>query len=303
MPKPVSLACLLPLLLAQSAVGGATAEAQAQVQGVGAMREGSTPRSGVHLPETFTAPSRLHACLTAASQNADAAEDTANAWLKEEKGSHQAQPRLCLGWVYSTQARWADAEQSFFAGREIAAPSDHLLRARLGAMAGNSVLAEDGAEGDAADEAAGGAARALPLLDVAHADAQAAGDLHLAGDIAIDRARALVALKRDGDAVIALTEARIASPDNAYGWLLSATLSRRMGQLAQAQGQIETAAGLQPVDPEIGLEAGVIAVLSGRNVAARQSWQSVVTAAPNSPAAATAHSYLAQLAAGPAINP
>jgi len=135
----------------------------------------------------------------------------------------------------------------------------------------------------------------LPLLDAAHADALAAGDAHLAGDIAIDRARALVALKRDGEAAAALAEARAASPDNAYGWLLSATLSRRMGQWSQAQAQIETAAQLQPVDPEIGLEAGVIAMLSGHAAAAARSWQSVIAAAPASPSADTARGYLAQL--------
>lgn len=271
------LAFLMPLLLAQSAMDGPT-------QGVGAMREGSRPRhTGIASPLNFEAPSRLHSCLTTATQDPAAALDTANAWLRKATGSQQAEPRLCLGSAYSTQELWDDAERNFLAGRDIAAASDHLLRARLGAMAGNSALA------------AGAAGRALPLLDGAHADALATGDLHLAGDIAIDRARALVALKRDGDAATALAEARTASPDNAYGWLLSATLSRRMGQLPQAQTQIETAAQLAPVDAEIGLEAGVIAVLSGHPAAAAKSWQSVIASAPESAPATTARGYLAQL--------
>ncbi len=272
---------LLPLLLMQSAANG-------PVQGVAAMREGSTPRrTGTPLPQTFEAPSRLHACLSTAAQDPDSAEDTANAWLREARGSQQAEPHLCLGWAYSTQARWDDAMRSFVAGRDIAAASDRVLRARLGAMAGNSALADDAPD------------RALPLLDVAHGDAVAAGNAHLAGDIAIDRARALVALKRDGDAATALAEARAASPDNAFGWLLSATLSRRLRKLAEAQAQIETAAQLAPLDPEIGLEAGVIAVLSGRNAAAAKSWQSVIRAAPNSPSADTARGYLAQMGSAP----
>jgi len=280
-------ALLLPLLLVQSAADG-------PVQGVAAMREGSTPRrTGTPSPQTFEEPSRLQSCLSTAAQDPDAAEDTANAWLREVKGSQQAEPRMCLGWAYSTQQRWDDATRTFLAGRDIAAASDHVLRARLGAMAGNSALA---AQAEGAD---GAAARALPLLDVAHGDARAAGDAHLAGDIAIDRARALVALERDGDAAIALAEARSASPDNAYGWLLSATLSRRLKQLAQAQSQIETAAQLAPLDPEIGLEAGVIAVLSGRNAAAAKSWQSVIAAAPTSPSADKARGYLAQIGSAP----
>lgn len=274
---PIAAAFLLPLLLAQSAFDG-------PFQGVGAMREGSTPRhTGIASPERFEAPDRLHACLAAATQDPDAALDTANAWLREAKGSAQAEPRLCLGWAYTTQQRWDDAERDFVTGRDIAAASDHLLRARLGAMAGNSALAADAAD------------RALPLLDGAHADALASGDSHLAGDIAIDRARALVLLKRDADAATALAEARSASPDNAFGWLLSATLSRRLGQLSQAQAQIATAAQLQPTDPEIGLEAGVIALLAGHAAAAAKSWQSVIAAAPDSASATTARGYLAQL--------
>jgi predicted TPR repeat methyltransferase len=72
-----------------------------------------------------------------------------------------------------------------------------------------------------------------------------------------------------------------------------------MNKLPEAQAQIEKAAALLPVDPEIGLEAGVIAVLAGRNEAARKSWQSVLTTAPDSEAAATAKGYLAQLGAAP----
>jgi Flp pilus assembly protein TadD len=45
-----------------------------------------------------------------------------------------------------------------------------------------------------------------------------------------------------------------------------------MGHLADAQTQIQTAARLTPLDPEVGLEAGVIAMLSGHEDAARKSW-------------------------------
>ena len=68
-----------------------------------------------------------------------------------------------------------------------------------------------------------------------------------------------------------------------------------MGELAMAQVQIQEAARLLPIDPEIGLEAGVIAMLAGNEDAARKSWQSVVDTAPDSEVARTAHAYLAQL--------
>ena len=84
-------------------------------------------------------------------------------------------------------------------------------------------------------------------------------------------------------------------PDNAQAWLLSATLSRRDGDLATAQTRIERAAMLAPLDPAIGLEAGLIAALGGRDEAARRSWQSVIEAVPGSAEAATAQGYLDQL--------
>ena len=101
----------------------------------------------------------------------------------------------------------------------------------------------------------------------------------------------------DASAVIdaALAQAREAEPDNAQAWLLSATLSRRQNKLIEAQAQIEKAAQLSPRDPEIGLEAGVIAVLAGNEGAARHSWRSVLEMAPDSPAAATAKQYISQL--------
>jgi hypothetical protein len=46
----------------------------------------------------------------------------------------------------------------------------------------------------------------------------------------------------------------------------------------------------------------VIAVLAGRDDAARRSWQSVLTAAPDSSEAATAKVYLAQLGGTTAVS-
>jgi tetratricopeptide (TPR) repeat protein len=234
-------------------------------------------------PAPARVPSRQQTCIEIAEQTPADAEDSAAAWLASAQGPEKAVAGECLGVALSRQDKWADAETAFAAARD--ASADKALRARLGAMAGNAALARgDGAE-------------ALTALDSAHADA--AGDAALTGGIAVDRARALVSLKRNDEAGAALAEAREVAPDNAQAWLLSATLSRRMNKLPEAQAQIEKAAALLPVDPEIGLEAGVIAVLAGRNEAARKSWQSVLTTAPDSEAAATAKGYLAQLGAAP----
>ncbi|MBS1239696.1 MAG: hypothetical protein H6R45_402, partial [Proteobacteria bacterium] len=103
------------------------------------------------------------------------------------------------------------------------------------------------------------------------------------------------ALGRTEEAEAALQKARSYAPQISDTWLLSATLSRRKGDLATARAQIFTAAKLDRANPAIGLEAGVIAALSGNDEAARKSWQSVLTIAPDAPEAETARTYLAQL--------
>jgi len=281
----------LLLALALMQVGPMVSPGAAPAIGQPPLRDAKTRRR--HAIETAVAaapPGRLAQCLADAGRDADGAEDTARAWLQEAKGSQQAEPLLCLGTAQAAQEDWEKAEASFVSGRDLAAVSDKGLRARLGAMAGNAALAR------------GAPDRALVALDGAHKDAAAGDDPHLAGDIAMDRARALVALKRNDEATSALVEARTDSPNNPQAWLLSATLSRRMGQLAQAQEQIQTAAELLPVDPDIGLEAGVIAVLAGHDDAARKSWQSVIAAAPDTPQAQSAKAYIAQLGAAPAAS-
>lgn len=225
---------------------------------------------------------KLAVCRDTANRAPDEAATMATDWLAGAKGTARSEAHLCLGYAYAQQQAWGMAEQAFLAGRDEA--TDNVLsRARLGTMAANAALAD------------GGAIRALAALDRAQVDARASGDAPMIGAVATDRARTLVALKRNDEAAAALAEARKAAPEDEGPWLLSATLSRRMGHLADAQTQIETAARLSPLDPEVGLEAGVIAMLGGREDAARRSWQSVVTASPQSDAGHQASAYLDQL--------
>ena len=231
---------------------------------------------------------RLSSCLAQAGSDADSALDRADAWLKAEKGPARAAPGMCLGTAYATLEQWIPAQEAFTAARDAADPTDHRMRATLGTMAGNVALA------------GGSPVGALVVLDVAKTDATALHDNVLLGGIAVDRARALVMLQRPADAASALAEARTATPEDGATWLLSATLSRRMGQLAEAQAEIENAAKFAPTDPQVGLEAGVIAQLAGHTDAARHSWQSVVTADPDGAAGRAASNYLAEIA-NPAV--
>lgn len=228
-------------------------------------------------------------CLLAVESDPERSAEVARAALASAQGREKVRAGLCLGVALADLDRWGEARTAFTQARDTADPSDHLSRARLGAMAGNAALA-DGKAGDA-----------LMLLGPAATEAKTASDGALGASIALDRARALVSLGQNGEAAAALADARTADPDNAQAWLLSATLARRQKNLIEAQTQIEKAAQLAPQDPEVGLEAGVIAVLGGRDEAARRSWTSVLNTSPDSPAAVTAKDYLAQL--GPEGTP
>jgi tetratricopeptide (TPR) repeat protein len=226
---------------------------------------------------------RLANCVALIEVNPEAARADASRWLGTAKLDQKADAAQCQGMALVELGRWEEAAETFINGRDLTTPNAQQSRAQLGAMAGNAQLV------------LGQTDAALVTLDRAHADAGSAGNEVLKGEIALDRARALVALGREVEARDALTLARLALPSNAQSWLLSATLARRMDALDDAQRFIEQAALLSPTDPEIGLEAGVIAVLSGRDDAARKSWTSVVETAPDTPFAQVAAEYLAQL--------
>ncbi|HUQ13265.1 MAG TPA: tetratricopeptide repeat protein [Novosphingobium sp.] len=224
---------------------------------------------------------RLRLCVERAASDPATALAEAGAWVAESRGAGRSKPLQCLGHVYAVLVRWDAAEAAFAEAAQVAAPGDPLRLAALRGQAGNAALA-----GNKAD-------RALAHFDAALA--QPSGEPAARGQLELDRARALVALERPEDAQAALVAAQRDAPDEPLVWLLSATLARRQGDLAAAQRMIEVAASLDPNDPEIGLEAGVIAVLDGRDAAARQSWQSVRLTAPGSKAAETAKAYLDQL--------
>jgi tetratricopeptide (TPR) repeat protein len=234
---------------------------------------------------------KLAVCIDQASKSPQTAAVTASGWMAEATGGARAYPQQCLGVADTLLQRFDAAEQAFLTGHDFADATDFVLRARLAAMAGNAALA------DGRNQAA------LIDFDMAATDAGKAADPELNGGIQTDRSRALVALGKLGEAGSALEIARRDSPQNVETWLLSATLARRQGDLTAAQGRIETAAGLDPKNPQVGLEAGVIAALGNRDDAARKSFQSVIDTAAGTPEAEAAKGYLAQLGPAPAPTP
>ncbi|WP_421850996.1 tetratricopeptide repeat protein [Novosphingobium sp.] len=245
------------------------------------------------------ATSRYARCLAAGRENPSAAITAARTWLSETPASPANPERgaaaQCLGQLLADSGDYAAAETAFAESAAQVSATDIAARAALQAMAGNAALA-----GGKADDA-------LAWFDKALADppskAPTAEENASRGAVQIDRSRALVAQNRLPEASGALEEAHRLAPNDPEGWLLSATLARRGKDLDRAQRDIEVAASLaahgDPLGAPIGLEAGVIAMLSGREDAARKSWDSVVALAPDSPEAATAKGYLDQLGPAP----
>ncbi|MEO6388404.1 MAG: tetratricopeptide repeat protein [Croceibacterium sp.] len=237
---------------------------------------------GPALPHTL-AEDRLSVCMDHARNDPTSAITEASGWAAERSDEDRSYPQQCLGMAYTALLRWDAAERAFLSAREAAPADNHFRRAQLAGMAANADLAQ------------GNGAAAQLALDLALADAQATGDPALQAIVQVDRARALVQQGDTAQADAALTQARTLDPQSPYAWLLSATLSRRLGKLDEAQAQIQTAVSLAPDYPESGLEAGVISMLRGNEDAAAQSWRSVIALEPNGDSAATARAYLAQL--------
>lgn len=268
------LTALLPVLLMQVGI----APTASPISDLPPELRDRPPRSDV-VSERPRAATALDTCLATARSSPAKARALAEEWVSRTTGAQRAAGRHCLGVAAGNEGDWETATGAFLAARDEV--SEPRFRARMASLAGSAALAD------------GDAQAALSALDAGTPDA--AGDAELTGAIALDRATALVALGREAEAAAALAEARAAVPQDPQAWLLSATLSRRTGDLAAAQAHIEQAAAIDPRDPAIGLEAGVIAALGGRDEAARKSFESVVAAAPDTPQGAAARQYLAQL--------
>jgi len=247
------------------------------------------------------APTRYSLCLAVGEKDLAAGIASARAWLAESQPASvpnvsRGAAAQCLGQLLLQRGDYTGAEAAFAESATQVPATDIAAAAALQAMAGNAALA-----GGHAETALTWFDKALAAIP---AKAPTAEDNAARGAVQADRSRALVALDRLPEASGALEEAHRLAPNDAEGWLLSATLARRGKDLERAQRDIEVAAGLAAhgnlLGPQIGLEAGVIAVLGGRDDAARKSWESVLALAPESAEAKTARGYLDQL--GPATT-
>jgi tetratricopeptide (TPR) repeat protein len=224
---------------------------------------------------------RFETCATLAETDPTRALAEAGTWRIAGGG---VLARQCEGLAYVTQKRWIPAAAAFEAAARDSDIKADGRAAVLWVQAGNAALAGNDP------------AKAATYFDGALTRGQLTGEA--LGEAHLDRARARAAL---GDMKGARADLDLAVkhvPADPLGWLLSATLARKMNDLPRAGRDIEEAAKRSPDDASVALEAGNIAVLSGHDDAARTAWEAAIKLAPNSPSAKAASESLARLDLG-----
>ncbi|KEO85675.1 hypothetical protein EH30_14265 [Erythrobacter sp. JL475] len=233
----------------------------------------------------------LAECLELVSDDPARAHTLAQLRRNETSGAERVLANHCLGLASTQLSLWEDAIAAFGEARDLSPEDELRVRARFGTMAGNAALAS------------GDPVRAEAILRRAKEDAANSASAPIQSLAASDLSRALVAQGRGEEALAELETAISLQPDASESWLLKATLLRRLERIEEAQAAIERAGELAPLDPAIGLEAGVIAILAGREDAARASWESVIALEPEGQAADIARDYLGQIGPAAAANP
>lgn len=221
---------------------------------------------------------RFNACANMVAADALAAQREAENWRQESGGL----PALhCLGLAFIGQDRFGPAALTFEQAAKQAAIARDGRAAYFYVQAGNAALAGDDP------------ARARLLFDNALAipslSTTQQGEAHL------DRARALVNLNDHVGARADIDAALQLVPADPMGWLLSATLARRVGDLKRAEADIATAMTKAPDDAAIAYEAGNIAFALDAPKAAEAAWQRAAEADKAGPVGMNAQRALDQL--------
>ncbi|MEJ6594532.1 tetratricopeptide repeat protein [Parasphingorhabdus sp.] len=239
------------------------------------------PEASVNSPSSRPKTSsdiRFDQCLDQAADDPANGLLAANKW-QIEGGGYLA--RNCLGFAYAELEEWTKAIPAFVLAAEGAEVADDERAAIYWSQAGNAALA--------------GGNHAAALKYFGSALAQDTLDGLLKGEVHLDMARVFVALDQYDQAKKEFALVHELVPQDPLGWLLSATLARRMGDLALAKSDIVVASKLAITDPAIALEAGNIAYEAGNIVNARSNWERAVKFDSNSAAAKAATRYLEQL--------
>jgi len=224
-----------------------------------------------------TAP-RYEACLRLVDENPTKAITEADAWRIAGGG---LPARQCLGLAFVAAERWGPAALAFEQAARDAEIQQDGRAANLWVQSGNASLAGDdpGKARMAFDRAL-----ALPTLSPA-----------MRGEATMDRARASVVANDPAAARADLDQALKLVPSDPMGWLLSATLARRQGDLDRATTDIREALRLAPGEAAVAYEQGNIAYEKGQPDMARGAWQRAVDIDKNGSTANIARMAIAKL--------
>lgn len=229
--------------------------------------------------------SRFRACSAVARTDPARGVAVANGWRVEGGGSAA---RHCLALAQFLKGEHDAALVSFEAAATLAASGrDGAEPARALWTAGaNAALMAERPEA------------ALRFLAAALALTPQPGE---AAALQLMRGEALVDLKREREGMAAIEAALALDSAVPNGWILKATLARRLGDFAVAEAAILEAARRTPMDtPEaaqVQVEAGMIAVVQGKRDLARAAWTSAASGDAQWPATKAAEAALGQLAA------
>jgi tetratricopeptide (TPR) repeat protein len=234
---------------------------------------------------------RYNTCLKLAAEYPQRAIAYANNWRIDGGGGSAARHCLALAQYHNHDISTALA--TFEAAATESERAGDGLAVQLWRQAADAATLSDRPE-----PAVRYLARAIDLASVT-------GPAKLVPGLRVERAEALVALDRAAEARAELDRALAADPDVEDGWLLSATLSRRMGDLSRAEAAILEAAKRAPDSAAVQYEAGTIAAAGGKTELARTAWTAAAAAEPESIPGKAAAKALAALpaATAPAAKP
>lgn len=209
--------------------------------------------------------SRYQACLALIKTDPARAIANAQAWRIENGG---APAQHCLALAQFAHGDYAESLKNFEAAATRSETSeDGLAAAAWNQGADAALLARQ------PDTAVRFLTRALD---------GSAGSLSPRAEatMRVTRAEAYVDLKDYPKAAADLDKAVTLWPDVPWGWLLKATLARRMGDLKTAEAAILEAGKRDPEAADVQLEAGNIAMAQGNKALAQAAWTAAANGDP-----------------------
>ncbi len=221
---------------------------------------------------------RYQACLAQVEVDPLRAIDLAQGWRVEGGG---VPARHCLALAEAARKDYPAALKDFEAAAKASETAQDGLAAALWQQAATTALL-------AVQPAA-----AVTYLDAAiRLSGASVGGERAEARLRLTRAEALVDLHRNPEAAADLATAVRLDPEVEWGWLLQATLARRMGDFKTAEAAILEAAKRTPDSADVQFEAGNIAAAQGNDTLARAAWVAAARADPDSAAGKAAQAAL-----------